>query len=373
MKPPTVLIVTNLAEQNVNQLIPHLERRGLRWFRLNTEAFPLATAIQWNIAGKEVWASLETAVGEVDTRYIKAVWYRRPVPPVSAAGLTETESHFADTECRALLTGLISTLHSPWMNDPAAEDRATDKLYQLTVASSLHLAVPRTLVTNDPTHAREFFDECDEQVLFKTVSGGAWLHNSNADELVRAYGPRLVRQPAIPQDDTRPSLFLFSQLLTRDRLPLLDHIQIAPVMFQQFIKKRCDVRITIVGDAIFACRILSQERPSTRVDFRRFVNVPTETPHHQPFTLPPQIERSLRALMRRLGLRFGCIDMIVTEDDRYVFLEVNAAGQWGWIEQLTGMQISEAIADELARLATNGLAPTAISGDGCGNCHCIVE
>ena len=36
--------------------------------------------------------------------------------------------------------------------------------------------------------------------------------------------------------------------------------------------------------------------------------------------------------MASLGLKFGCFDFIVTPDGEYVFLEVNEAGQFLWIE-----------------------------------------
>ena len=38
-------------------------------------------------------------------------------------------------------------------------------------------------------------------------------------------------------------------------------------------------------------------------------------------------------LMRMLGLAFGCIDLIVTPQGEYVFLEVNEMGQFLWVEQ----------------------------------------
>jgi glutathione synthase/RimK-type ligase-like ATP-grasp enzyme len=63
--------------------------------------------------------------------------------------------------------------------------------------------------------------------------------------------------------------------------------------------------------------------------------------------LPAAIEEKCVALTQRLGLRFGCIDMIVTPEDKYVFLEINPNGQWRWVQELTGMPIAEAIADLL--------------------------
>ncbi len=50
-------------------------------------------------------------------------------------------------------------------------------------------------------------------------------------------------------------------------------------------------------------------------------------------------------LMKALKINFGAIDMILTPEGEYVFLEVNPNGQWGWIEKLTGMPISQVIDD----------------------------
>ena len=49
---------------------------------------------------------------------------------------------------------------------------------------------------------------------------------------------------------------------------------------------------------------------------------------------------------------------MLTPDDRYVFLELNSAGEYGWIEDLTGLPIRDAIAAHLlGDVATDPPAP----------------
>lgn len=48
-----------------------------------------------------------------------------------------------------------------------------------------------------------------------------------------------------------------------------------------------------------------------------------------------------------MGLCYGAIDMVVTPDERYVFIEINPNGQYLWVEQATGLPISDAICDLL--------------------------
>ena len=48
------------------------------------------------------------------------------------------------------------------------------------------------------------------------------------------------------------------------------------------------------------------------------------------------------------GLSFGAFDFVVTPEGRWVFLECNPAGQYGWLEGHTGLPITEAVAGTLA-------------------------
>ena len=61
-------------------------------------------------------------------------------------------------------------------------------------------------------------------------------------------------------------------------------------------------------------------------------------------TLPSKIEVALMKLMRESGLVFGAHDLIETPDRKFVFLETNPAGQWGWLEVSLGLPIGESVA-----------------------------
>jgi len=120
---------------------------------------------------------------------------------------------------------------------------------------------------------------------------------------------------------------------------------LAPILAQEYIEKKLELRITIVGQKMFTCAIHSQDSEQTRIDWRRydFRNV-----KHLPYQLPEKIKQKLHKLMKIWNLSFGAIDMILTPEGKYVFLEINPNGQWLWIEQLTEMPISRVIAELLA-------------------------
>ena len=46
------------------------------------------------------------------------------------------------------------------------------------------------------------------------------------------------------------------------------------------------------------------------------------------------IKAQCQRMMKELGLLFGCIDLIVTPDGEYYFLEVNEQGQFLWIDDI---------------------------------------
>jgi glutathione synthase/RimK-type ligase-like ATP-grasp enzyme len=67
--------------------------------------------------------------------------------------------------------------------------------------------------------------------------------------------------------------------------------------------------------------------------------------------LPESVRSGLLQLVERLGLVYGAVDMRQTPAGDYVFLEINPAGQWLFIEQRTHQPISDALADTLCAAA----------------------
>jgi glutathione synthase/RimK-type ligase-like ATP-grasp enzyme len=122
------------------------------------------------------------------------------------------------------------------------------------------------------------------------------------------------------------------------------------MILQAYVPKQLELRITVVGQQIFAAEIHSQQTHHTRHDWRRYDL--SNTPHF-PHELPLEVSERCIQLVNRLELCYGAIDMILTPDGQYVFLELNPSGQYGWIEQETGLPISSAICDFL--MASQGV------------------
>ncbi len=345
-----VLIFSSLGEPCTQWVTRELEKSGCEYRLVNFEEALLNNV--WSIeindaSDAATYISRLTDDGYRDSdkpRRPRSVWMRRWGHPIYPAAFDELSVAFSFGEITSVVSALPEVLtRARWVNDQRSERRATNKVFQLTLARSLGFEIPRTLVTSDPDRVRAFAATVP-RVIFKPVSGyhpnirtfnGA-AHSKlepNADGIDLGYGRK------------SGGYLVFTQELTPERMDLLETVRWAPAIFQERISKRSDIRVTIVGHRIFACRILSQSRSDTETDFR-MMNL-SGVLRHEEMKLPDLVERRVRSLMSALGLTFGCMDLIETEDGGYCFLEVNPAGQWLWIEQLTGAPISRAIADEL--------------------------
>jgi glutathione synthase/RimK-type ligase-like ATP-grasp enzyme len=198
-----------------------------------------------------------------------------------------------------------------------------DKLTQLIVADQVGLATPATRYLCDLTAAADFADAHGGQIVYKPFTPYA--------------GPSRVDGHITE---------LYSQVVSAQELRAQagDVLVATPGIFQPYVDKAFELRVVYVGGTIFACRIESQRSTVANKDWRRYD--PANTPHlaHE---LDATVERQVGELMRRMNLRFGSLDLIVTPDGEHVFLEVNPVGQFGWIADQTGLPIHERLADLL--------------------------
>jgi glutathione synthase/RimK-type ligase-like ATP-grasp enzyme len=136
-----------------------------------------------------------------------------------------------------------------------------------------------------------------------------------------------------------------TRVMRPDELNLLDSVRLAPVIFQEYVPAVADVRVTVVGERMFAAAIVPAPG-GYQLDYR----MDMDGASFEPTELPFETRQGIQALMERLGLVFGAVDLRRTPEDRYVFLEVNPAGEWHFVEERTGQPITQAVAELLAEL-----------------------
>jgi glutathione synthase/RimK-type ligase-like ATP-grasp enzyme len=308
-----ILIISTPRDEHAQAVQIELSKRGARSQLLDLSEFPvnLGLAMRYSDGGHSFVFGCEDSGLDLDD--CGAVWWRRPQAPQVSPRLTRpSHRQFALNESEEALQGLWHALDAFWVNDPARDNVAQRKAYQLRAAQEAGLAIPDTLITNCSRSAAEFVERHGRgRAVYKAFSAleGEWRE---------------------------------TRLLGDDELALLANVQYSPVIFQEYIEAAVDLRVSVVGDKIFAAAVHSQET-SYKVDFRMDIaNARIEATE-----LPRQIEEGLKALMRRLGLVYGAVDMRRTPDNRHVFLEINPAGQWLFIEQFSHQPITAALAEVL--------------------------
>lgn len=315
-RPGSVLIISSERDEHAWAVATELTRLGVEHHLLDLAGFPESVGLVLRYANEASPVALLRGVGgaDIDLANVRAVWYRRPQPFVIPASLSRPSHRtFAYNESHEAIAGLWQMLDVVWMNHPTRDEVAARKAYQLSVARSSGLEIPQTLISNDPSEVRRFLAERGSKgTIYKSFSA--------------------------TQQEWRET-----RLVRDEELAVLDQVRHAPVIFQEYVPARFDLRVTVVGDQIFAAAIHSQDT-EYQVDFRIDMNRAKVEPHD----LPSEVATRLAELMRRLGLVYGAIDMRLTPDGRYVFLEVNPAGQWLFIEGRTGQPISAAVAQTLA-------------------------
>jgi glutathione synthase/RimK-type ligase-like ATP-grasp enzyme len=212
--------------------------------------------------------------------------------------------------------GVIASLSCRWLNHPHRIAVAEYKPFQLAAAAAVGLRVPATLITNDPETVREFVERFQAGVVYKSLSG--------SPPPVDGRSLALYTTVLEPTDHSHPGLARTANF------------------FQERVPKAYEVRMTVVGDHLFAVRI-DTDSPSARIDWRSDYS----SLRYAVEVVPNHVRGCVLKLLHGLGLDFGALDFIVTPKREWVFLEINPNGQWGWLEHATGLPITAGIADFL--------------------------
>jgi hypothetical protein len=241
---------------------------------------------------------------------VRSVWWRRVGRFALDPLMTDPEiRRFCTSECEALFKGALAASGVPVVNGVEAERTANHKPVQLSAAVQVGLRIPRTLMSNDADEIRDF-------------------HRTLPACIYKAF-----TAPKLRMAETRR--------LTTEDLKDLDELRHAPIIVQEMIEKRRDVRVNIFGSSVFAAEVTTH-RPEASLDWR--LDLTASWSEH---ALPPDVGARLVELLRTLGLHYGCVDLRQTPDGEYVFFEVNPSGQFLFAEVDTGQPLVRAMAQLL--------------------------
>ncbi|MER7503383.1 MvdC/MvdD family ATP grasp protein [Nonomuraea pusilla] len=313
-----LLIISSARDDSVHAVLPKLKERGVPLLWWDEADYPGASSLTTSYIGGR-WRQRLTYRGQThDLSRVTAVWHRRPGRPSAPDVREPSQREFAERVAGHALAGAYDLMvGARWMPAPPRHAAAVDnKLLHLYRAVELGLTVADTIVTNDPDELVPAWNRAGGRLITKTLDSHPFTVDGE-------YG------------------HLYTAVVPRRRLSGRHRLRYGPAMLQPQVPKAYELRVTVVGEQVFAARIDSQASRLTAVDWRHYDDAKVGYSAHD---LPPDVAERCVLLVAGLGLTYGALDFIVTPDGRYVFLELNVNGQWAFVETLTGMPISDAIA-----------------------------
>jgi glutathione synthase/RimK-type ligase-like ATP-grasp enzyme len=312
---PEVLILAGIYDFSADLVCLRLHENGVTYLRLNRES------LSENMLTLDPFAASLRVEGPAGKMLVgpglRSIWFRQPVflrntPPQPLS----VDEQLERSQWPAFLRALSVFDRVAWMNHPQKTYLAESKPYQLMAARKCGFRVPETRITNDGSS------------IEKDIIGPL---------VIKSLDTVLLREG----DD---SLFTYTTLTDGVTLSVQD-LRAAPVLIQEEVQVKADIRVTVVGDEIFAVKIASRSG-LIRGDWRL---VPRDDLVYEDISLGTDTIRSCIQLSRLLQLSFAAIDLMDTDDGTY-FVEVNPTGEWGWITN-TERPIDCAIAKWLAKEA----------------------
>lgn len=324
MEKPILITSASLDEHAYGPVCEILERKGFPVIVYRTDKV---------LANEEPLCVDITSDGELAISYnnqsikperVSAAWYRK-------LGNFIPKDQVQDRAKQLYINNEISYLHDAiwalyperiWLNAPERIRQADRKLGQLLLAHELGFSIPETVISSD-------WDDISSRLL-----------SDNKKMVVK-----MVR--GIISDNNKLKALYTTTLNEAKVDEIQGHTTPFPGIYQPFVEKHKEWRVTAVGDNVFSVAIYTDE--NAKVDWR--IHQLTDSVRFKSETPPEGIEERCIQYLGRVGLKFGAFDFIEKPDGEVVFLECNPNGQYGWLEERLGFPISQAIADELIKIA----------------------
>lgn len=318
-----ILIITHTADNfSIEKVTEYIQANNCEVIRFDVDQYPLKNKLTTTFQDGQWISILETPDAKHRLDDIAAVWYRRAYN-IGDGLKEELETKFygpAMGEIRTTLFGFLESIDAYSLGKPGIYRRLDSKEEQLKIAHKIGFKVPDTCITNNPQEAKQFILK-HQNVVGKMQTGFA-IYEDGIESVV------------------------FTNVISEEKLDELDSLLYCPMQFQRMIQKKRELRVTVVGRDVYAFEIDSQQFEEAKVDWRKDgINLIDKWTQTQ---LPKEVEEYVLELLDVYNVDYGALDIIVSPEDEYYFIEINAAGEFFWLDNLTeGNLISKSIADVL--------------------------
>lgn len=304
------LVISSSIDYSTDLICIELFERKKQYIRLNRDMFE-EYEIVYSLQNQEMTVKMNDDLYSIKNDNLKGIFFRAPVFLRSHKKHNIREQLYR-SQWSSFIRNLVVFDKAKWINHPVNTYHAENKLFQLQCAKNTGLLIPKTFVGNIlpqsiiPTKdyivksldTALFYDQSREYFTYTSVVSGRELRNANIKE--------------------------------------------APVIMQEFLEDKQDIRVTVIGNRLFPVSITKNGK-NIYGDWRKNSK---ETLQYKTKALPDNISSKIIQLMSDLGLLFGGVDLALS-NDKYYFIEVNPTGEWGWLSRYSDIPLEEAIVNEL--------------------------
>lgn len=295
---PNVLIISGKYDFSTDLVCRILQERKIPFIRINREEL-IDYKLTLDPLKPELVISYLDKTYIINSNHLLSVWYRQPVfLRNTPSKRLSPKQQLIRSQWMAFLRGLSLFSEAKWMNWPQATYLAESKPYQLYLARNVGFDVPKTRIGNDLYAIKK--SGISSPIILKSLDTVLLFENND-------------------------SLFTYSTICDYESWRE-EEVADAPILTQELINNKTDIRVTVVGDDIYAVRIL-ENGEGIQGDWRL---KPKNTLQFQDYEQQKEVTSKCKNLTKRLGLNFAAIDLLQTENKIY-FLEVNPTGEWGWL------------------------------------------
>lgn len=222
----------------------------------------------------------------------------------------DIEDTYFNLETTTLIDFIYSEINEKslgWLNE-----YPLNKLLQIKEAKRIGLDIPTTHITTSKEEIKRLTKK--KELITKAM------------------------QENIAFQDKRNIIY---QRVTKIKLDDLPN-EFYPSLFQEIIKKDLEIRCFYLDEKLYSIAFFSFE---DTIDMRDHY----DNQKYFKFVLSNEIKAKIVKLMRSFRLKIGSIDLILSQDGKCYFIEINTEGQYDWVSTFGGYNLDEKIASYLLK------------------------
>lgn len=305
-----VLLISDKYDFTTDFVCIELERKETNYLRLNRDEFH-----NYKIQINSSYFEMLVTVGEneylVSEKHLKSIYFRAPI---FLRELPHTEKSLENIlykeQWMSFIRNLLIFENILWANNPEKTYKAENKIVQLKYAKNIGFTIPNTIFANYAPKLQ------NEKYIIKSLDTAFFNIDENEG-------------------------FVYSNIVDKKELQEAN-LKWAPITIQDYVSPKTDIRVTVVGNEVFATDITINGK-GVDGDWR----IVKDDVKFNSVTLPTAVKNNCIELVKQLGLNFGAIDLLKTDKNDYIFLEINPTGEWAWLVHTASQPIPKSFANML--------------------------